>query len=470
MRDMDASRSADEAGDLSLRNAALASRDFWKNVCEAAADLVFETDRQGRLVFLAPREVLGFKADDLIGHYAADIFGVRSNAASVGFDPFRPTDPIRMRRTWLRRRDGGHDAYAITARPMTGGGGRGIGIDVTEWDAVGRANAAALRGRLMLDRIVFRMRDEILPARAVGVALAELIACTGAEGAAVAGFGASPDGRAEDEVDGAHLAGDGWDLVAPGFSTSVQGDQGWDDEPGDPARVTFWESGGRSVMVCPIRTRFGRPCALLLWRRAASPCSQDDLDLVASLAGALRAPLESDHLQREMTLNVRIDILTGLLTRRAFSEEAERRFDRLDRNAEHATVMSIDLDDFGAINARYGQECGDASLRHVGAVLRDAVRPTDLVARVGSDEFAILLDGADGFAAAERAEAMCRAGAPILLDEQVHRLGVSIGLASRLPRSDESFESLLRRADMAMNHAKHAGKGAWRASQQEIET
>ena len=180
--------------------------------------------------------------------------------------------------------------------------------------------------------------------------------------------------------------------------------------------------------------------------------------------------IEQDNIQRHMTDQARTDVLTGLLNRRSFVEETQRRLDRLDGDGEPAVLLSINLDDFSAINERHGAERGDDVLCQAAAVLRDAVRPADLVCRTVGDNFAIWLGGADMFAAAERAEWLCRHGVSLVLDGEVCRCGVSIGLACRPANSLEHVDSLFRRADIALMHAKRNGKGAWRASQQEIET
>ena len=94
------------------------------------------------------------------------------------------------------------------------------------------------------------------------------------------------------------------------------------------------------------------------------------------------------------------------------------------------------------------------------------MRPTDLVARLGGDIFAIWLDGADQFAAAERAEALARSGVPRPGDAAA-RIGLSIGLATRQSRSFEAVDSLLRRATAAMRAVKLAGGGRWLVSSEE---
>jgi diguanylate cyclase (GGDEF)-like protein len=110
---------------------------------------------------------------------------------------------------------------------------------------------------------------------------------------------------------------------------------------------------------------------------------------------------------------------------------------------------------------------GDHLLVHTALLLRNAVRPTDLVARVGGDEFALWLNGADHLTAAERAEQL-RTQAPRELRELVGgdlpTPSLSIGIASRRPGSQEPLDSVMRRADLAMYEVKRNGRGHWRVA------
>ncbi len=459
-------RSSSDAREASAIDAALASRAFWKDLCEAAGDLMFETDRAGRFVFLAPAKILGYDAHALIGHLSSDILCGWDRPAGAAVNPFAAASAIRMKHAWLRQRDGSAALFAISLRPTDGGGVRGIGIDVTSDDDMVRASVKAVLFQSTLDRIVARMRDEILTSRIVRAGLRELIACLGAEGAAVVPV-SQPDARdgaplRADAMSGPlHGAGDGWDEIAA---------QGMPDLDALSLQPSILSAGaGRHLLVCSNQTRFGPPSALVVWRRNEQPDWRDDeRRLTLGVAAALRGVIEQDSMQREISDQSRTDVLTGLPSRRSFQEETRRRFDRLDRDAEPGTLMSVDLDDFGGFNETHGAERGDDALAHVAAVLRDLVRPTDLVCRIAGDHFAIWLDGADGFAAAERAEWLCRNGITGNFDGLPYRLGASVGLASRPARSLEDLDSLSRRADSAMMHAKRCGKGVWRASQQEI--
>jgi diguanylate cyclase (GGDEF)-like protein len=208
--------------------------------------------------------------------------------------------------------------------------------------------------------------------------------------------------------------------------------------------------------------------ALLAWRAAdGRPFDADDRHLLASAADLLFVALGNQALQRELEMQARTDGLTGLLNRRAFLDDLHRRLDRqsMEPPCSAGAVLFIDLDNFKPLNDRMGHEAGDAALMAVAGLLRDMVRPTDLVARFGGDEFAVWLQDADAEAAAMRAAAICRTGVvmlPALLPGCTLPLTFSIGGAVRLPDGSDTPASLLARADGAMYEAKRAGRNGWR--------
>lgn len=445
-------------GEAPMIDAALSSRAFWKELCETIGDMMFETDRNGRFSFLAPTDVLGYPAHILVGHLASDLL------CDPLANPFAASTRIRMQHVWFRRADGQPALLALSMRPTPSGGVRGIGVDVTHAESAAHAVASTVGWRSMLERVVSRMREELLTPQILRAGLLEIADCLGAEGAAIV----AP--RTQNDAPGTeplllHGTGEGWDELGAQFRIPPAIASGLERDP------VLGTLAGRDLMVCSNRTRFGAPSVLLVWRRDRPGNWRDEeRAFISAVADALRDAMEQDSIQREMTQQTRTDVLTGLLTRRSFLAEARRRFDRLDRAREPATLVSIDVDDFRAFDQSHGAEEGDRALCHIAAFLRDTFRPTDLVCRVAADHFAAWLDGADIFAAAERAEWLCRQGAVLCVNGEPVRLGLSIGLASRAAQSLEDLDSLFRRADDAMRQAKLNGKGLWRASQQEIET
>jgi diguanylate cyclase (GGDEF)-like protein len=127
------------------------------------------------------------------------------------------------------------------------------------------------------------------------------------------------------------------------------------------------------------------------------------------------------------------------------------------------TVVLVDIDNLRRLNEVLGRGHGDRVLVRMASQLRAMVRPSDVVARVGADEFAVWQDGMDHLTAAERAESLCSQS---LFPDLSDGFGVtfSIGIASRRPGSGEDIRTLLRRAHMAAREVKIEGGGGWRVS------
>ncbi len=459
----DQPKASDQSGghERRLRGALIESRQRWRDLVEMAADFAFETDREGRFVFIAPDEPMGWTAARLIGEPASNLLPDLGGAS--GFNPFKPASEVRRRRGWLKRADGSLACLTFAAAPLHDESGmivgaRGVGQDTTVQDSHDSAVAATLRRGEVLDHILWHVRQEVLAPRMMAATLDALLRAMGAEGAAVVDV---RPGEVMPQL--LHEKGTGGQSVLQSCQLALA------QEGSEP--VCERARDGRPVLVCPSYTRFGDRAALALWRAPeARDWDDEDLLLASSATGLIRMILEHESIQREMARQARTDPLTGLLNRRAFIEELSRRLERLDREELPGTLVFIDLDHFKALNDLRGHEAGDEALRVATALLRNTFRPTDLVARFGGDEFAVWLDGGDQFVAAERAEQL-RLSAPTHFADVAMGLAqpltMSIGIAMRQPFAHEEIESLLRRADRAMYEVKRAGRGHWRASQEE---
>jgi diguanylate cyclase (GGDEF)-like protein len=119
-------------------------------------------------------------------------------------------------------------------------------------------------------------------------------------------------------------------------------------------------------------------------------------------------------------------------------------------------LLYLDLDDFKAVNDRHGHQTGDAVLRLVANATRRAVRQTDVVGRLGGDEFGVLMPETDG-AVAEAAATRLATGIRTVF-QGTPSVTASIGLVSAVNAAATGAEELLHRADQAMYAAKRSGK------------
>jgi diguanylate cyclase (GGDEF)-like protein len=152
----------------------------------------------------------------------------------------------------------------------------------------------------------------------------------------------------------------------------------------------------------------------------------------------------------------RTDFLTGILNRRALMEAASMELDRLARTGRPFTLLYMDLDDFKSINDIAGHEAGDFLLTKFAAVLKLQLRGIDIVARMGGDEFTVILPETDDQAAGKVAP---RLQSSLLEEMQEHHwsMTVSIGALTCLSAPSNTDE-MFRLADQLMYRAKKEGK------------
>jgi diguanylate cyclase (GGDEF)-like protein len=153
-----------------------------------------------------------------------------------------------------------------------------------------------------------------------------------------------------------------------------------------------------------------------------------------------------------------IDFLTGLYNRRQFEALARAELARSQRYMRPLSLLMLDIDQFRAVNDRLGHAAGDRVLQNVAAICRAEKRDSDVVARVGDEEFAVLLPETAESAAlqfAERLRAQVRDSTPLGSGENVS-VTVSIGIAGASVRTS-GIQALIRQAEQARYEAKRTG-------------
>lgn len=167
------------------------------------------------------------------------------------------------------------------------------------------------------------------------------------------------------------------------------------------------------------------------------------------------------QLERELSDlsdKVRIDQLTGVLNRRGLEEAFVKEVSRAQRGESQLSVALLDIDNFKKLNDTLGHDAGDKALQHLANIVKETIRPTDVVARFGGEEFVILLPNTP---LNEGVEAVVRLQRELTKKFFLHnneRLLVTFSAGVALFKQDEDQSSVLQRADKAMYLAKKSGK------------
>lgn len=192
-----------------------------------------------------------------------------------------------------------------------------------------------------------------------------------------------------------------------------------------------------------------------------APLHSPDDELAEERAYSLVIRDVSDRREATEALrrSVACDHLTGLTNRRALFEACELELQRWRRTPRPLSLVLIDADHFKRVNDEYGHAAGDAVLRHLAAGLSATFRAMDIVARLGGEEFVVLLPGCTEDAAATVAQRLCQSISQQTVNVNGANLHytVSIGVAT-MDATVDDVEALIERADLAMYRAKAAGR------------
>lgn len=211
-------------------------------------------------------------------------------------------------------------------------------------------------------------------------------------------------------------------------------------------------------LAAPLSTRQGCIGALLLNDTAqnATYCEQD-IDLLQFIANQVATAIERKQLQARLERMAQYDELTGLPNRAFLFDRLKTALARARRNDERLSLLYLDLNGFKQVNDGYGHSVGDLLLQAFARRLTQHTRETDTVARMGGDEFVVLLEGSPTAAdtAVVVTHILAAMQAPIELAGLALAVQPSIGVA-HFPEHGTDEASLLRRADEAMYQAKSA--------------
>jgi diguanylate cyclase (GGDEF)-like protein len=212
----------------------------------------------------------------------------------------------------------------------------------------------------------------------------------------------------------------------------------------------------RACLSVPLMRGSERVGALALRLPAGRTWTPGKLGLIRTAAGALGAALGARLELQRLRHQPGRDGITGLPDARAFHARLKSELDRARRHGLPLGLVMVDLDHFGALNARHGHDAGDAALMETALVLRLALRESDILARLGGNRFGVLLPEAD-VAPARRCSDRLRAAIESHRFARVGRISASFGVAAS-PRSGVDPLELLDAAERALTVAKKSGR------------
>ncbi|MES2070360.1 MAG: EAL domain-containing protein [Pseudomonadota bacterium] len=231
----------------------------------------------------------------------------------------------------------------------------------------------------------------------------------------------------------------------------------YDDEELDGLKLfdTFLEQGGREMEV-----RRRKKSGEIFWASLTLSPLCDSQKEPIGIIGYLRDITERKQAEERINHLAYYDLLTGLPNRTLFKKLVDKALLQFQRNSTLGALLFIDLNRFKPINDTLGHHIGDLLLKQVAGRLRLALRDNDVVARLGSDEFAIaLLDINQHYHAGLVAQKLLAAlDEEFIIEGHELRIGASIGI-SVYPHDGQDADDLIRRADIAMFKAKRSAEG-----------
>jgi diguanylate cyclase (GGDEF)-like protein len=189
------------------------------------------------------------------------------------------------------------------------------------------------------------------------------------------------------------------------------------------------------------------------------PFLQEERSLLTEIARQLGLMIERQHLVEKLRASAETDVLTGLWNRRFFQQNAKREEERAKRSNHPFSLVMLDIDHFKRVNDSLGHDAGDVLLQHLASLLKNNLRRSDIAARIGGEEFCLLLPETElesAFFLAERLRTKVEAS-PVQYEGAGIAYTISIGV-SAWSQDVSSLHEVLRTADSAMYEAKAQGR------------
>ncbi len=448
-------------------------RDFAMTVMTTMGQGLTVVDADWRFEFVNPAfgRMIGYRPEELISSLPLDLIIPNEREAFRKAMAARETGAASRYQTKVRHRDGRILDLLITGVPRAGEGFRGsiaVISDITEQLRTERLERDRREVLEMvarneplentLTRLITLLEDQHPGSTGIVILLEQgellpIAAPTAPEAllAALAGLPADHTGAI-----GRALQGIPQEVDAP-FS-----EDGW-----QPLGQVLTRHGFQRIGCHPIRSGDDRPLGLLLELQQETPVN-DDTALAAVVTQLAAIAIDHHLVLQQLTFQAQHDALTGLPNRVLFEDRLGQAIALAERHDYRVAVLFIDLDRFKQINDSLGHQIGDVLLQQVAGKLSQRVRQTDTLARMGGDEFALLLSDLEGHEATTIAEAFLELfREPFTVGEHELFITASIGV-SLFPFDGRDATTLLKNVDSAMYRAKAQGRNSFYTFSPEI--
>jgi diguanylate cyclase (GGDEF)-like protein/PAS domain S-box-containing protein len=445
--------------DQNLTKALVDSRKMFKDLVECSSNFAWETDMTCCFKYVSSNGILGYSAYELNGKNARDLI-----VDSSGKNPFDTLDKIQNMEIWMQRADGSKACILVSSVPIIDNnsawqGARGICHDITEKKEHEAILRKIKKREQILNRITSSFRDALETKEMLEATIQSTMDGIPAVHCAILQMNEQEGGRTIAELK--HHAGIEIENEVL-YNLCQKSVKIWQDpSQAKPIPAILETVKGLNILMGITHHHGKINGTLLLFRNEEQPpWSSDDLLLFNGIISQLGLAMEFMKSQEALIKLSHTDELTGLLNRRAYNNEVNKRIIHQRRSGKSSALFYIDLDNFKSVNDTKGHARGDTILQKFAQILNDNIRIGDYAARLGGDEFSIWLEEITEEDAEKKAKSILSAMSQLqkIVGNTGPKISISIGITMSHPKDKLKINEIYERADTALYTVKESGK------------